>query len=119
MEKLRPDAAALGAIVHFELDSINRALVRGAEPLPPGGQRLDHEVAGLGRTPEGHKELGSVFSQNATRNIVLRAAKVMVARLVLSPRFSPARKRPQLDCGFTVHAYPLDPREVLARLVFF
>ena len=109
MEKLRAHAAALRAVVHFELHPLNRALLLHGEPVPPSCERIDEEVTGLGGTAKGHRELGGVFIEDPTRNIVFRAPKVMVTRFVLTARFSPARERPKLDRGFTVHAQPFDP----------
>ena len=104
---------------HFELHPLNRVLLLNGEALPPSRERIDEEVAGLGGTAEGHMELGGVFIENPTRNILFRAPKVMVTRFVLPASFSPARERPNLDRSFTVHAQPLDPGDDLARLVFF
>ena len=88
MEKLRAHAAALRAVVHFELHPLNRALFLSAEPLPPGRERIDEEVAGLGGTAEGHIELGGVFIDDPTRDILFRAPKVMVTRFVLTASLS-------------------------------
>ena len=95
MQKLCPHAAALRAVVHFELHPVNRALLLDPQPLPPSRERIDEEVAGLGGTAEGHRELGGVFIENPTRNIVFRAPKVMVTRFVLTASFSSARERAQ------------------------
>ena len=119
MEKLRAYAAALGAVVHFELDLFDRALFLNGEPVPPSCEGINEEVAGLGGTTKGHVQLGGVFIEESTRDIVFRAPKVMVTRFVLTARFSPTRERAKLDRGFTVHAQPFDLGGVLARLVFF
>ena len=95
MEKLRAHAAALRAVVHFELHPVNRALFLSAEPVPPGRERINDEVAGLGGTAEGHIELGGVFIDDPTRNILFRAPKVMVTRFVLTASLPAARERAQ------------------------
>ena len=118
-QKLGPHAAALRAVVHFELHPVNHALFLDTQALPPSRERIDEEVAGLRGTAEGHIELGGVFIENPTRDIVFRAAKVMVTGFVVTPSFSAARERAQLDSGFTVHAQPFDAWSILARLVFF
>ncbi len=64
-------------------------------------------------------EVGGVLIQNPTRGIVFGVAKVMVTRFVCPARVPATRERPQLDCGFTVHAQPLDPGGRLTGLVFF
>jgi hypothetical protein len=51
-----------------------------AQPLPPRRERIDNEVARLGRIAEGHRQLGGVFIQNPTRNILFGVAKVVVTR---------------------------------------
>ena len=107
------------ALWRLHSDAVNRALLLGTQPLPPGRERIDEEVAGFGGTAEGHRKLGGIFIEDPTRNIVFRTPKVMVTRLVLTARFPSAREWPKLDCGFTVHAQSRDPWGVLARLVFF
>ena len=82
--------------------------------MPPGRERIHDEVAGLGGTAEGHRELGRIFIKNPTRNILVRAPKVMVTRLALRSRSRSAREGPQLDSSFTVHAQPVDLWGVLA-----
>ena len=119
MEKLRAYAAALGAVVHFELDVFARALFLNGEPGPPSCEGSNEEVAGRGGTPKGHVPLGGVFIEEATRNIGFRAPKVRVTRFVLTARFSPTPARAKLDRGFTVPAQPFDLGGVRARLVFF
>ena len=116
MKKLRTHAAALWAVVHFELDPFGRALFLNAEPLPPGRERIDEEVAGLSGTAEGHMELGRVFIDDPTWDILLPVPEVMVTRFVLPTSFPPARELAKFDRGFTVHAQPLDSRD---GLVFF
>ena len=118
-QKLGPHAAALRAVVHFELHPVNRAVFLDTQALPPSRERSDEEVAGRRGTAEGHREVGSVFIENPTRDIVFRAAKVMVTGFVVTPSFSVARERAQLDGGFTVHAQPFEAWSILARRVFF
>ena len=118
-QKLGPHAAALRAVVHFELPPVNRAVFLDTQALPPSRERIDDEVTGLGGTAEGQRELSRIFIHDPTRNIVFRAAKVMVTGYVVTPSFSVARERAQLDGGFTVHAQPFEAWSILARLVFF
>src|SRR6185436_1973105 len=99
-QKLRAHAAALGAVSHFELELFDGALFLKAEPVPPGSERIDNEVAGLGRTPEGHREVGSSFIEEPTRDILLRLPEIRVPRLVLPTRAPASRERAQLDRGF-------------------
>ena len=61
--------------------------------MPPSRERINEEVAGLGGTAKGHVQLGGVFIEDPTRDIVFRAPKVMVTRFVLTPRFSATRER--------------------------
>lgn len=119
LEKLGPHATALRTVVHFELHPVNRAVFRGAEALPPRRERIDEEVAGLRGTAEGHMELGGIFIENPTRNIVCRAAKVMVTGFGLTASLPTTRERPNLDSGVTVPAQPFDAWRSLAPLVFF
>ena len=119
VKKLRAHAAALRAVIHFELHPLNRVLLLSGEPVPPGRERINNEVAGLGGTAKGHIQLGGVFIDNPTRNILFRTPKVMVTCFVLTTSLPAAREHSNLDRGFTVHAQPLDPGGGLARLVFF
>jgi hypothetical protein len=48
VQKLCSHAAAHGPGVHFKLEVVDRALFLMAEALPPGRERIDKEVAGLG-----------------------------------------------------------------------
>src|SRR5262249_26297997 len=97
-------ATALRTVVHFELHALNHVLFLRGEALPPSCEGIHNAVAGFGRTPEGHMELGGVFIQNPTRDIVAGAAKVVVTRFVLTASFSAARERANLDGGLTIHA---------------
>ena len=118
-QQLGPHAAALRAGVHFEVPPVNRAVFLAPQALPPRRERIDEEVAGLRGTAAGHREVGRGFSENPTRDIVCRAAKVMVTGFGVTPRFSVARERAQLDGGVTVQAQPFAAWSILARLVFF
>jgi hypothetical protein len=119
VKKLRAHAAALRAVIHFELHPLKRVLLLRGEPVPPGRERIHNEVAGLGGTAEGYLQLGGGFIDNPTRKIVFRTPQVRVTRLVLTTSLPAARARPPLNRGFTVHAHSLDPGGGLARLVFF
>ena len=104
METLCAHAAALGAVVHFELDLFDRALFLNGEPVPPSCECINEEVACLGGTPKGHVQVGRVFLEDPTRNIVFRAPKVMVTRFILTARLSAARERADIDRRFTIPA---------------
>jgi hypothetical protein len=119
VRKLRAHTAALRAVIHFELHPLNGVLLLRGKPAPPGREGIHHEVAGLGGTAEGHLELGGVFIDNPTRNILFRTPKVMVTRFVIPPRLSSARERPKLDRGFAIHAQAFAPGGGLVGLVFF
>lgn len=86
MQKLRAHAAALWAVVHFELYAADCAPLRGAESLPPCRQRVDNEVTGFGGTTEGHRELSGIF-EDSIWDILIRLSEIIVTRLVLPARF--------------------------------
>jgi len=119
VKELCPPAAALRSVGHFERVPLNRVLLLNGEAVPPGRERSNEEVAGLGGTAEGHIQLGRVFLDEPTRDLLLWALAVMVIRFVLTARLPTARERPNLDRGFTVHASSRDSWGVRARLVFF
>jgi hypothetical protein len=77
------------------------------------------EVAGLSGITERHMELGGIFIKEPTGNILFGAPKIVVTRFVFTASLPTARERTQLDRGLTIHAQPLHPWRVLARLVFF
>ena len=91
MEKLCAHAAALRAVVHFELDPFDRALFLNTEPVPPSCEGINEEVTGVGGTTKGHVQLGGVFIEEPTRTIVSVPPKSGSLALY-SPRVFPPRE---------------------------
>ena len=86
-----PHAAALGAVVHFELELVDCPLFLTAQPLPPRREGIDNEVTGFGGTPEGHLESGRCLPREFHTGYSGPCCQSHGRSLCMSPRVCPPR----------------------------
>jgi len=105
---LRPLPTALRAVVHFDLQLRRGALLSLVQRCPPGLKRIDDEIARLERTPKGDAQLRTVFLHDATGNIFLVQAQVVITRPIIAPGETTAGDITNRHGGFAIDAQAFD-----------
>ena len=108
LQKLGAHSAAPGTIVGFDLDEDRLFPLPGSESVPPRLEGVDNEITGFMGAAKGDVHPSGVLIQDSKGNIFLIAPHVVVASLVVAPRFSPSGVIANIDRGFAVQAHSLD-----------
>ncbi len=119
VEKLGAYPAAFRSVIDLELDLGGSRLFERIQTLPPNGERIDDEIAGLVGATEVEVEVGGVFVDNPTGDIFLFTAHVMIAGLVIAAGAPTAGEFAQAHRRFTIHAQTPHGAGLDALAIFF
>lgn len=108
LQKLSAYPATFRSIIDFELDVLGGLLLAKGKAVPPLLQRIGNEITGFIRTAKTQVQRSSVFVHNATGNVFLFAAHVVVTRLIVSSGFATSTIVTQVDSRFAIQAQSLD-----------
>ena len=119
VQKLRAPTTTFWTIIHFDLQPRHSYLLSLIQRRPPGFERIDDEITGLGRAPKGEAQLRAVFIHNPTWNILFLQAQVMITRPVIAPREATAGYFAKSNGRFTIDPQTCDAGRGRCYLVFF
>lgn len=91
MQKLRAPAAALRAMIHFDVQQTCGGLLVFIQSVPRGGERIHDDVTRFVGAAKGHCQLGALLIDDPTRDILLLAFHIMIPGLVVAPGETAAR----------------------------
>ena len=119
MEKLGASPMAFWAIVSFDLEQGEGLAFGQREPLPPGFEAVDEEIAGLGGGSEPHGQLSGVLLQEAKGRVFFSTAHLMVDRPRPAAGFASPRIGANIDGRFAIDTHPFDSAVCDGLGVFF
>ena len=119
VQKLRPLPTAFGPVIHFNLQPRPGHLRGLLQGRPPGFERIDDAITGLGRAPKGDVQLSAVFIHNPARNVLFLQAQIVITRPVIAPREATAGDFTKSNGRFTIDTQTGDAGRGRCYLVFF
>jgi hypothetical protein len=119
MQKLRPPATALRAIIHFDVQQTRGGLLMCIQGVPLGCEHIHDEVTRFVGAAKGDSQLGTIFIDDATRDIFLLAPHVMITGWVVTPGETTARIIADVHRRFTIDAQAFDAAQGHGLGIFF
>ena len=83
IEKLRPPATALRAIIHFDVQQTRGGLLVFIQGGPVGCERVHDEVTRFVGAAKGNVQLPALFIYDPARNVLLVQTQIVITRLVI------------------------------------
>ena len=108
MQKLRPPATALRAMIPFDLPQTRGGLLGFIQGVPPGCERIHDAVTRFGGAAKGNSQLGALLIDNPPRDILLLAPHIMITGLVVAPGETAARILADVHRRCTIDAQAFD-----------
>jgi hypothetical protein len=108
VEELGANPTTFGAVVYFQLDTVSESLLLKRQTFPPGLQAIDDKITGFMRTAKVEMKLSTIFIDNATRNVLLLAAHVMIAGVWIASGLPTTRISSNVHGRFAIEAQSFD-----------
>ena len=105
MQELGASATAFRTVVRLDLPPRDAVTALRRRSLPPGGEAVDDDIAGLGGAAKSHLELPAVLIDDAEGRVFFLAAQVMVGRLMVATGLTAAGVVADVDGGLAVDAH--------------
>ena len=119
VQKLCANTTTFWTVIHFDLQPRHGSLLSLIQRPPPGFERIDDAITGLGRAPKGDAQLSAVFIHNPARNVLFLQAQVVITRSVIAPREATAGYFTKSNGSFTIDTQTCDVGRGRCYLVFF
>ena len=119
VQKLWTNTTACWPVIPFELQPCHGPLLGLLSRCPPGFERIDDAITGLGRAPTSDGQLRAVFIHNPARNVLFLQAQVVITRPVIAPCEAPAGDVTKRNGRLTIDTETGDAGRGRCSLVFF
>ena len=119
MQTLRPPAPALRAIIPCDVPQTRGGLRLCLSGVPRGCERIHDAVTRCVGAAKGDRQLGTLCSDDATRDILLLAPPIMLTGLIVTPCETATRRSTAVHRRFPSDAQAFDAASGHGLLIFF